>query len=137
MTGAQEMLVFPETFTRLEAMLKPGVPLLFKAKVQVEEAGTRLSLQEARRLEDIAERATPQEFRVRIDMHAINPDALDRLETLFGNFPGSCVVVFELRHADGSVALLQAQQRVRSNPELVEAVRQICGDRAVEMAATA
>jgi DNA polymerase-3 subunit alpha len=137
MTGVQEMLVFPETFTRLEAMLKPGVPLLLKAKVQVEEAGTRLSLQEARRLEDITERAAPQEFRVRIDMRSINPDALDRLETLFGNFPGSCVVVFELRYADGSVALLQAQQRVRSNPELVEAVRQICGDRAVEMAATA
>jgi len=137
MTGVQEMLVFPETFTRLEAILKPGVPLLLKAKVQVEEAGTRLSLQEARRLEDIAERAAPQEFRVRIDMHSINPDALDRLEALFGNFPGSCVVVFELRYADGSMALLQALQRVRSNPELVEAVRQICGDRAVEMAATA
>jgi DNA polymerase-3 subunit alpha len=137
MTGVQEMLVFPETFTRLETMLKPGVPLLLKARVQVEEAGTRLSLQEARRLEDIAERAVPQEFRVRMDMQSINPDALDRLETLFGNFPGSCVVVFELRSADGSVALLQAQQRVRSNPELVEAVRQICGDRAVEMAATA
>jgi DNA polymerase III alpha subunit len=131
------MLVFPETFTRLEAMLKPGVPLLLKAKIQVEEAGTRLSLQEARRLEDIAERAAPQEFRVRIDMHSISPDSLDRLETLFGNFPGSCFVVFELRYADGSMALLQAQQRVRSNPELVEAVRQICGDRAVEMAATA
>jgi len=136
MTGVQEMLVFPETFTRLEAMLKPGVPLLLKARVQVEEAGTRLSLQEARRLEDIAERAAaPQEFRVRMDMHAINPGCLDRLETLFSNFPGSCVVVFELRSADGSVALLQAQQRVRPNPELVEAVRQICGDRAVEMAA--
>jgi len=64
-------------------------------------------------------------------------DRFDRLETLFGNFPGSCVVVFELRYADGSVAMLQAQQRVRSNPELIEAVRQICGDRAVEMAATA
>jgi DNA polymerase-3 subunit alpha len=137
MTGVQEMLVFPETFTRLEAMLKPGVPLLLKAKVQVEEAGTRLSLQEARRLEDIAERAAPQEFRVRMDMQSINPEALDRLETLFGNCPGSCVVVFELRSTDGSVALLQVQQRVRSTPELVEAVRQICGDRAVEMAATA
>ena len=136
MTGVQEMLVFPETFTRLEAMLKPGVPLLLKARVQVEEAGTRLSLQEARRLEDIAERAAaPQEFRVRMDMRAINPGCLDRLETLFSNFPGSCVVVFELRSADGSVALLQAQQGVRPNPELVEAVRQICGDRAVEMAA--
>jgi DNA polymerase-3 subunit alpha len=135
MTGVQEMLVFPETFTRFEAMLKPGVPLLLKARIQVEEAGTRLSLQEARRLEDIAERATPREFRVRMDVQSINSDALDRLETLFGNFPGSCPVVFELRSADGSVALLQAQQRVRSTPELVEAVRQICGDRAVEMAA--
>jgi DNA polymerase-3 subunit alpha len=137
MSGVQELLVFPETFTRLEAMLKPGVPLLLKARVQVEEAGTRLSLQEARRLEDLAERVAPQEFRVRMDMQSINPEALDRLETLFGTFPGSCVVVFELHSADGSVALLQAQQRVRFNPELVEAVRQICGDRAVEMAATA
>ncbi len=73
MTGVQEMLVFPETFTRLESMLKPGVPLLLKARVQVEEAGTRLSLQEARRLEDLAERAAPQEFRVRMDMQSINP----------------------------------------------------------------
>ncbi len=75
---------------------------------------------------------------MRIDMHSINADALDRLE-------GPCSetsrfvrrVVSVLRYADGSAALLQAQQRVGSNPELVEAVRQICGDRAVEMAATA
>jgi hypothetical protein len=85
----------------------------------------------------MADRAAPQEFRVRMDVQSINPEALDRLETLFGRFPGSCLVVFELRSADGSVAMLQAQQRVRFNPELVEAVRQICGDRAVEMAATA
>src|SRR4029077_10400370 len=114
MTGVQEMLVFPETFTRLEAMLKPGVPLFLKARVQIEESGTRLSLQEARRLEDIAERAAVQEFRVRLDVQSMSQDALDRLETLFTNFPGNCAVVFELRSPDGSVALLQAQQRVRS-----------------------
>jgi hypothetical protein len=38
---------------------------------------------------------------------------------------------------DGSVATIPSQQRVRMNPELVEAVRQICGTRAVELAATA
>jgi hypothetical protein len=42
-------------------------------------------------------------------------------------------VVFELHFPDGSVALLQAQQRVRANPELVEAVRKICGEQAIEM----
>ena len=137
MTGVQELLVFPEAYTRMEAMLKPGVPLLLKARVQIEEAGTRLSLQEARRLEDIAERAAVQEFRVRLDVQSMKEDSLDRLETLFTNFPGNCAVVFELRSPDGSVALLQAQQRVRANPELVEAVRQICGNRAIEMAASA
>ena len=56
MTGVQELLAFPESFARLEAMLKPGSPLLLKVKVQVEEAGTRLSLQEARTLEEMAEK---------------------------------------------------------------------------------
>ena len=134
MTGVQELLVFPETFTRLEAILKPGVPLLMKARVQIEEAGTRLSLQEARRLEDIVDRATPQEFRVRLEVRSINPDTLDRLEALFEKFPGSCPVVFELRSNDGSVGLVQSQQRVRSSPELTEAVRQICGEDSGEMA---
>jgi hypothetical protein len=32
---------------------------------------------------------------------------------------------------DGSVAVLQAQQRVKSTPELAETVRQICGARSV------
>jgi hypothetical protein len=34
---------------------------------------------------------------------------------------------------DGSMAVLQAQQRVKTTPELVEAVRGICGDPAIRM----
>jgi DNA polymerase III alpha subunit len=137
MTGVQEMLVFPETFTKLEAILKPGAPLLLKAKVQVEESGTRLSLQEARRMEDVVDRAAPQEFRVRLHTDAISENTLDQLEVLFAANPGSCAVMFELRSPDGSVAQIQSRQRIRTNPQLVEAVRQLCGERAIEMAATA
>ncbi|MEQ1473147.1 MAG: hypothetical protein ABLQ96_04970, partial [Candidatus Acidiferrum sp.] len=137
MTGVQEMLVFPETFTKLETILKPGAPLLLKAKVQVEESGTRLSLQEARRMEDIVDRAAPQEFRVHLRTDAINTKTLDQLEAVFGNNPGNCAVIFELRSPDGSVAQIQSQQRVRSSPQLLETVRQICGDRTIELAATA
>jgi DNA polymerase-3 subunit alpha len=133
MTGVQELLAFPESFARLEAMLKPGAPLLLKARVQVEEAGTRLSLQEARKLDEIADRAVPAEFRLRLDTQALSEATLDRLEQLLAGTPGPCPVVFELHFPDGSVALLQAQQRVRANPELVEAVRKICGEQAIEM----
>jgi hypothetical protein len=42
-------------------------------------------------------------------------------------------VLFELHSPDGSVALLQAQQRVAIKPELIESVRQICGQQAIEL----
>jgi DNA polymerase-3 subunit alpha len=135
MTGVQELLAFPECFARLEQMLKPSTPLLLKVRVQVEEAGTRLSLLEARRLQDIAERPGAGEFRLRLEMQLLNEDALDRLEDLFAASPGPCQIVFELCNADGSVAVMQAQQRIKATPEFVDAVRQICGERAVAVVA--
>jgi hypothetical protein len=61
---------------------------------------------------------------------------LDRLEDLFRSAPGSCQVIFELCSPDGSLAVLQAQQRVKNSPELLEAVREICGSAAVGAATT-
>jgi DNA polymerase III subunit alpha len=127
MTGVTELLAFPESFARLEPVLKPGNPLLLKVRVQVEEAGTRLSLQEARRLEELPEHAASSELRVRIDMQSMSEGALDRLEDLFTASPGPSRVVFELCSSDGSVAVLQAQQRVKTSPELLEAVHELCG----------
>ncbi|GAC1678790.1 MAG: hypothetical protein PVS2B2_16190 [Candidatus Acidiferrum sp.] len=135
MTGVQELLAFPESFARLEQILKPGAPILFKAKVQIEEAGTRLSLQEARKLEDVAARVAPTEFRVRIETQSLSEEALDRLETLFAKAPGQSPVVFELHSANGTVGLLQSQQRIAIQPELLEAVKQICGQQAIELVA--
>src|SRR5437763_12759209 len=77
MTGIQELLAFPESFGRLEQMLKPGKPLLVKVRVQVEEAGTRLSLEDARLLQDIADRQANGEFRVRLDLRKLSEEAMD------------------------------------------------------------
>jgi len=99
--------------------------------VQVEEAGTRLSLQEARQLEEMPGRSASSELRVRIEMRSMSEDALDQLEDLFTAAPGPCPVVFELCSSDGSVAVLQARQRVKNTPELMEAIREICGHPAV------
>jgi hypothetical protein len=40
-----------------------------------------------------------------------------------------------LCNADGSVAVVQAQQRIKATPEFLEAVRQICGEQAVTVVA--
>jgi hypothetical protein len=68
-------------------------------------------------------------------MGALTEDTLQALEQLFADSPGSATIVFELLSPDGSVALLQAQQRVKVSPEFVEAARQICGEQAVETVA--
>jgi DNA polymerase-3 subunit alpha len=126
MTGVQELLAFPESFAKHEQTLKPGTPLLLKVRVQIEEAGTRLSLQEARRIADIAERAAAQEeFRVRVQIASMNEGTLDLLEKLFAGAPGASQVVFELESPDGTVAVVPSQQRVKATPELTEAVRRI------------
>jgi hypothetical protein len=52
-------------------------------------------------------------------------DILERFEKLFAAAPGTSQVVFELESADGSIAVLLSQQRVKASPELLEAVRKI------------
>jgi DNA polymerase-3 subunit alpha len=130
MTGIQELLAFPESFARFENILKPGNPLLLKVRVQVEEAGTRLSLQEGRKIEDIVEKAAAQEFRVRLDVQSLNEETLDGLEKLFESAPGMTQVIFELVSPDGSIATMASQQRVKVTPELAEAVGKIKGEQA-------
>jgi DNA polymerase III subunit alpha len=125
MTGVQELLAFPESFARLQPMLKPGSPLLMKVKIQVEEAGTRLSLQEARRLDQMAEPSATQEFRVRLDVSSLSEALFDNLDRLFLASPGTTPVIFELVSSDGSVALLPSRQLVRVTPELASGVARV------------
>jgi len=131
MTGVQELLAFPESFSNHEQTLKPGTPLLLKVRVQIEEAGTRLSLQEARRiarhcgkscgptgisctgLDGVDDRRYPRAF-----SNNYSPRPRKRAK-----------LCLELESADGSIAVLPSQQRVKASPELLEAVRKI-GDKA-------
>src|SRR5260370_21588825 len=73
MTGVLEVLAFPESFARLEAVFKSNAPLVLKGRVNIEEAGTRLAVMDARRLEDNGQRS-PNVMRVRGDMAAMAPD---------------------------------------------------------------
>jgi DNA polymerase III subunit alpha len=131
MTGVQELLAFPESFTRLENILKPGQPLLLKVRVQVEEAGTRLSLQEARRLEAVAENGGPPEFRLRLDLQRLSEGALAQLEELFAKAAGPSTVVFEVKATDGTTAVVQSQRKIRVTPDFIAALDRICGDEAI------
>ncbi len=133
MTGIQELLTFPESFAKLEGMLKPRVPLLMKVRVQVEESGTRLSLQEARQLEDIAEAPAASGLRIPMKLEDLTEDLLDRFEKVFASYPGAQLVAFDLSTPDGAGATLEIRQRVRLSNELLASIRELCGGEATGM----
>ena len=53
-TGVIEALVFPEAFQKLEPILKAATPLLVKARVAVEDVGTRLIVADAKLLDQVS-----------------------------------------------------------------------------------
>ncbi len=133
-TGVLEVLAFSKSFARFEDIFKSNAPLVLKGRVNIEEAGTRLNVMDARRLEDIGQRP-PNLMRVRVDMAAMDANILDELKKLFAGKPGSCSIAFDLISSEGAVATLQADQRVRADQDLVQAVRRLCGEDAVQLEA--
>jgi DNA polymerase-3 subunit alpha len=132
LSGVVELLVFPEAFGRLESVFRADTPLLVKGRINVEDAGMRVTVSDARPLEDVTE-PPPSLLCVRVSLEAMDEWMLERLEQLFESKPGPCRVAFELIGADGSVATLEAERRVRPDRELVEAVREMCGADAVQV----
>ncbi|HEY0704258.1 MAG TPA: DNA polymerase III subunit alpha [Candidatus Acidoferrales bacterium] len=129
-TGVIEALAFPESFTKLEHVLKTNTPLLVKGRVAIEDVGTRLIVADARLLDGVADKV-PTHLRVRVDLSTVDSGALDRLEKLFGSRPGRCKVSFDLVQNDGTEATLDSSSAVLADRELVERVREICGSDSV------
>ncbi len=136
MTGVLELLVFPDAFARLEALVGTRDPLIFKGRVTVEEAGTRVVVAEARRLDAFPQAGGAGEIRVRMELAAADTATLDKLQELFRTRPGPCRVAFELVSADGAVATLQTARRIAPDAELVDKVRQMCGPESVQVVQT-
>jgi DNA polymerase-3 subunit alpha len=129
-TGMLEALLFPETFQKLEPILKNGQPVVLKGRVNVEESGSRLAVADGRSLEQILERL-PSQLRVRVNLNETSKETLERLDQLMASRPGRCRVEFDLLRGDGSEAILESQRCVQADPELLEGIRGICGADAI------
>ena len=132
MTGVQELLAFPEAFARVEQVLQQGTPLLLKVRVQVEEAGTRLSLQEAVRLDTVAEKPGAG-LCIYLEVGNLTEDMLDRLEDILYAHKGPSPVSVELAGRDGASATVQFEQRARVCPELIAGIKEAFGEQAIRL----
>jgi DNA polymerase-3 subunit alpha len=132
MSGGIESLVFPEALGRLEGVLKSGAPLLLRGRVNAEEAGTRIALQDAKPLDQMGSSDSGL-MRVRVNLASMDEYTLNELKKVFAGAAGPSPIVFDLLHTDGSVATLRSNQRVRLNNKLIDDVRKWCGQDAVQV----
>ena len=106
--------------------------------MNVEEAGTRLAVQDARAARQTSGSARPRVMRVRVDLASSMAGVRSiELKELFADRPGPCAVAFDLIYPDGSMATLRSDQRVRADQELVREVCRLCGDNSVQLEARA
>jgi DNA polymerase-3 subunit alpha len=136
-TGLAELLVFSETFARLESLFAENIPLLIKGRITVEdregqETGRtlRVRVEDARPLEKMVQDG-PGTLRIRIELASLGNGELDRLRDIFLRQPGRCRVVFDLIEPGGDAATVEASSSVKADETLLFAVRQIFGDQAV------
>ncbi len=130
-TGMVDLLAFPEAFAQLEGVFKSGAPLVVRGRVNIEDAGTRVVVMDARPIQETAA-AIPVTLRLRVRLDSIDEGVLARLERLFDTRPGSCPVIFDLVDNDGAVATLEAERSVRADEAFVAQVREICGEETVQ-----
>jgi DNA polymerase-3 subunit alpha len=132
MSGFLELMVFWKAYEDYGSQLRKDAAVLVNGRVQVEDTGTRLMVSRVRPLDAVAE-AGPRLLRVRVESAEFDEHKMDDLERLFDSKPGRCNVAFEIVTADGNVATVQSDRRVKADNELEEQVRAICGPESVRV----
>jgi DNA polymerase-3 subunit alpha len=131
--GSAELLVFPQAYQQMQSVLKPDSALLIKGRVRHEEnQKPRVVVNEARPL-DAAVNGAKAQLRIRLNLEASQQDRLDGLAQVLAAYPGESPVVFELVRPGDFVVRIQsrAPHGVKTDDELLNRLRELCGDEAV------
>ncbi len=133
--GSTELLVFPQAYQQLQGVLKPDAALLIKGRVRHEEnQKPRVVVNEAKPLEAAVNGSKPQ-LRIRLSLETLREESIEELSGVLGQFPGDSPLVFELFRPDDFAVRIQskAPRGVRPDDELLNRLRQLCGDEAVRL----
>ena len=74
-------------------------------------------------------------MRIRINLDALREGRLDELANILADYPGDSPVVFELARPGDFVVRIQsrAPRGVKTDDELLNRLREICGDEAIRL----
>jgi DNA polymerase-3 subunit alpha len=136
LSGAIEMLVFPEAYKKLQEKLKSlvDVPVLVRGGVRIEEgANPKLTVNDINSLED-ARVPLPKSLRIRIPLEKANVTTIDELHLLFSQRKGDARVLFDVERDGDFMVVMEAEgYNVLPDRNFIGRVEELCGRGAVRV----
>ena len=134
MSGAIEMLVFPEAYRKLQEKVKLEVPVLIRGGVRIEEgANPKLTVNEIQPLEE-AKVPLPRSLRIRIPLETSSEATVDALQVLCAQRKGEAKVLFDVERQGDFMVVMEAEgYNVQPDRNFIARVEELCGRGAVRV----
>ena len=129
MRDTLEVIVWPDTYQKVHAVLASEDPVLVSGRVDVSEERSLIVAANIESAISLRDRTAKEAF-VRVDTTKCSEDKLARLRQTLAQHHGECLVkliVHQAQHSDTIIAL-PAELRVAPSEQLCNAVEQIFGE---------
>jgi DNA polymerase III subunit alpha len=126
--GVVEVLVFPETFAKVQNLLDIDAPIFVKGKLDNDESTIKILATDVYPIDRIKE-ILSRTVTIRINSNLAPQDIAERLQPIIDEKRGTAEIIFELEFPGRFTALVRPNPYVKIAPdrEFVESVERICG----------
>ena len=126
--GVVEVLIFPDTYAKVQRLLEADAPVFVRGKVDSDESNAKILAADVFPMERVKEMLS-RTVTIRINTTAAPADIAERLQPIIDEKKGSAEIVFELEFPGRFTALVRPNPYVKISPdrEFVESVERLCG----------
>ncbi len=126
--GIVEVLIFPDTYAKVQRLLETDAPVFVRGKVDNDESNAKILATDVFPMERVKEMLS-RTVTIRINTMVAPADIAERLRPIIDEKKGAAEVVFELEFPGRFTVLVRPNPYVKISPdrEFVESVERICG----------
>jgi DNA polymerase-3 subunit alpha len=136
MTGSIEAVVFPDSYKKLQTILKQEIPMLVKASIRVEEGSNpKIIINQLQPLEE-AQIKLPRSVRIRVPLDTATEASVDALHAICDERKGEAKVMFAVERPGDFVVVMEMEAgryNVCADRSFITRVEELYGRGAVQI----
>jgi len=134
MTGTIEAVVFPDSYKKLQAILKQEIPMLVRAGVRVEEGSNpKIMINQLIPLDE-AQPKLPRSIRIRVPLDTATETTVDALQAICHERKGEAKVMFAVERPGDFMVVMEADRyNICADRSFITRVEELCGRGAVQI----